>query len=90
MNTELGKIALKYPGIYQCVEPENSEAFIAGLVECLAKDTQQVNTVARDYAVTNINVDTVIDRFVGDMLALLKDKRSTTEAPRKAGRRDGF
>ena len=72
INTELGKIALKYQGIYQCVEPENSAAFIAGLIECLAKDTRQVNTVARDYAVANINVDTVIDRFVGDMRTLLK------------------
>jgi len=72
MNTELGKIALKYPGIYQCVEPENSETFIAGLVECLAKDTQQVNAVAREYAVANINVDTVINRFVRDIQALVK------------------
>ncbi len=72
MNTELGKIAVKYPGIYQCVEPENSEAFIAGLIECLAKDTRQVNTVARDYAVANINVNTVIDRFVDEMQALVK------------------
>ncbi len=72
MNTELGKIAVKYPGIYQCVEPENNEAFVAGLVECLAKDTGQVNAVARDYAVANINVNTVIDRFVDDMRALVK------------------
>ncbi len=71
-NTELGKIAVKYPGIYQCVEPENSDAFVAGLIECLGKDTRQINTVAREYAVANINMNTVIDRFVDDMRALLK------------------
>ncbi len=72
MDTELGKIALKYPGIYQCVEPESSDAFVSGLVKCLGTDTRQVNTVARDYAVANINVDTVIDRFVVDMQALVR------------------
>ncbi len=71
-DTELGKIAERFPGVFQCVEPENSETFIAGLVECLAKDTRQVNAVAREYAVANINVNTVIDRFVDDMRALVK------------------
>ncbi len=71
-DTELGKIAVKYPGIYQCVDPENSDAFIAGLIECLGKDTRQINTVAREYAVANINMNTVIDRFVDDMRVLLK------------------
>jgi len=71
-DTELGKIAAKFPGIYQCVEPENSDAFVSGLTQCLALDTRQINTVAREYAVANINMNTVIDRFVDDMRVLLK------------------
>jgi len=66
-NTELGKIAKKYAGIYHCVEPENETAFITGLRLCLEKDTKAVNQVARDYAVKNINIDRVIDRFVNSL-----------------------
>ncbi len=66
-DTELGRIAEKYPLIYTCVEPENLEAFISKLIECLAKNTKLINSVARKYAVESLNVGSVIDRFVEDL-----------------------
>lgn len=69
-HTELGKIADKYPGIYTCVEPENSDVFIEGLERCLALDTKQANMTARNYSVENLNIDKVIDRFVKDLEGL--------------------
>jgi colanic acid biosynthesis glycosyl transferase WcaI len=66
-DTELGKIAQKHKGIYHCVEPENRQAFITGVKLCLSQDTKAVNTIARAYAIDNINIHTVIDRFVNDL-----------------------
>ncbi|NQY88106.1 MAG: WcaI family glycosyltransferase [Colwellia sp.] len=66
-DTELGKIAEKYPLIYNCVEPENLEAFINKLIECTERNTRLINKEARKYAVENLNLDRVIDRFVDDL-----------------------
>lgn len=70
-HTELGKIAGKYPGIYQLVEPEQPHDFIAALRGLLQQNTQQTNQIARDYAVDNINSDKVIQRFVEDLKNLV-------------------
>ncbi|WP_026958947.1 glycosyltransferase WbuB [Aliagarivorans taiwanensis] len=72
-DTELGKIATKYPGIYTCVEPENTDAFIKGLKQVLATDTTSTNTIAREYAVENLNKAKVIARFADDLSALVKN-----------------
>ena len=69
-QTELGKIAGKYPGIYCCVEPENLSAFLVGLESCLAMNAYEPNMVARNYAVENLNRDKIIDRFVKDLEGL--------------------
>lgn len=66
-HTELGEIASRYPGIFHCVEPEDTAAFIAGLQHCLAQNTAVPNQLARDYAVENINSEQVIARFVRSM-----------------------
>jgi colanic acid biosynthesis glycosyl transferase WcaI len=71
-DTELGKISALYPGIYQLVEPENSEAFIAGLTRLLASDTKATNQLARHYAVENINKDKVIKRFIQNLEQITK------------------
>ena len=63
-DTELGRLAQQYPGIYQCVEPESITAFNEGLAACLAVDTSKPNTIARRYAIENLNESAVIDRFV--------------------------
>jgi colanic acid biosynthesis glycosyl transferase WcaI len=69
--TELGKIAERYPGIYQLVEPEHSADFITALRHILQQDTKATNQIARDYAVENINSDKVIKRFVEDLQQLV-------------------
>jgi colanic acid biosynthesis glycosyl transferase WcaI len=68
-DTELGRIAEKHNGIYHCVEPENTIAFIEGIKVCLKKETNTVNMVAREYAVNNINKHKVIDRFINELHA---------------------
>ena len=63
-ETELGRIAKRYPGIYHCIEPDSKEAFIVGLREYLAVDTRVVNKVAREYAVSYLNQQSITDNFI--------------------------
>ncbi|MFT5705978.1 MAG: colanic acid biosynthesis glycosyl transferase WcaI [Oceanospirillaceae bacterium] len=72
--TELGQIAAKYPGIYDCVEPENTDAFIAGLNSLLNKDLSQPNRVARRFAEQFLSKKQIIDQFVSDLTALVQSK----------------
>jgi colanic acid biosynthesis glycosyl transferase WcaI len=78
-DTELGRIAENHPEIYHCVEPENTSAFIKGLTICLQKDTKAINTVAREYAMKNINIHTVIDNFVKKLHEISKFKYINNE-----------
>lgn len=64
-HTELGKLAVEYPGIYTCVEPENVDAFCEGLDIELAKTG--INTIARQYAEENLNKDAILSRFRKDL-----------------------
>ena len=70
-DTELGELVRRVPGIYHCVEPEDSNAFISGLRQCLAQDTQSTNTIARQYAVDHINSEQVLARFAQDLSELV-------------------
>ena len=71
-DTELGKIARLYPGIYRLVEPENTSVFIEALEQMLDSDTRVINQIARDYAVENINKDKVIGRFVENLQQIIE------------------
>ncbi len=72
-NTELGKISEKFPNIYTCVEPESTVSFVSGLKAILALDTTMPNMIARQYALDNLNVETVIDRFYASILELIDE-----------------
>ena len=73
-NTELGQIAAKHPGIFTCVEPENTQAFIAGLSQVLAVETRGHNVVARQFAEQFLAKDKILDQFVADLKALVAKK----------------
>ena len=74
-DTELGKIAVKYPGMYTLAEPENLEAFITALdVELgrLEKGVTAYNAIARLYAEKNLNKDAILAKFLDNMHQLVK------------------
>lgn len=75
-STELGELARRVPGIYHCVEPEDNNAFINGLHQCLVQDTRSTNTIARQYAVDHINSEQVLARFAEELFELAS-KEST-------------
>jgi len=68
-HTELGQLVEEYPGIYTCVEPENLDAFCAGLEKELDR-AQGINTVARGYAEQNLNKEAILQRFTCDLVEL--------------------
>ena len=68
-DTELGRLAQEYPGIYSCVEPESLDSFCQGLEVELAKSG--VNTVARTYAEKNLNKEAILSRYREDLLKLV-------------------
>ncbi len=76
LNTELGELANRYPGIYHCVEPEDPAAFITALKQCLAKVTSVTNVIARDYAVSQIDGKQVLKNFANTLIELA-NKEST-------------
>ena len=69
-NTELGNIAKNHPGIFTLVEPEDVNAFTAGLQTMVAKDTSQHNVIAREYATQYLAKDKILDQFVIDLKKL--------------------
>ncbi len=73
-STELGKIEQANPDIYTRVEPENTKDFIAGLKNVLVKDTSKPNVIARNYALKNLDINNIIERFVSDIDKLVKGK----------------
>lgn len=70
-NTELGRLAIKFEGIYQCAEPENLLSFTQELSSMLTKDLRQRNSIARRYAEEYLAKDKVLDKFVEDLNKLI-------------------
>ncbi len=74
-STELGKIEQANPNIYTRVEPESIKDFISGLNTVLAIDTSKPNVIARNYALKNLDINNIIERFISDIKKLVKGKR---------------
>ncbi len=72
-DTEPGRLCKKFPGIAECVEPEDSAAFIAGLEVLMAavSAAQSHNTVARQYALDYLSKKAVLGRFETDIQSLI-------------------
>ena len=73
-STELGKIEQANSGIYTRVEPENTKELVVGLKTVLATDTSKPNMIARNYALENLDINNIIERFISDLDKLVKGK----------------
>jgi colanic acid biosynthesis glycosyl transferase WcaI len=62
-DTSLGVLCEEYPGIAQLVEPESVDALVAGIERCLAMPLP--NAVATNYALTYLDKETILRRFLG-------------------------
>ncbi|MFT6735027.1 MAG: colanic acid biosynthesis glycosyl transferase WcaI [Polaribacter sp.] len=70
-DTELGKLAERFKGIFNCIEPENTSAFILGLRSLLNKDLTTHNQVARAYAEEYLAKDKIFDKLINDLKQLV-------------------
>jgi len=70
-DTELGKLAERFSGIFHCVEPENIAAFVGGLKALLNADLTSHNQIARSYAEKYLAKDKIFDKFVDDLKQLV-------------------
>lgn len=68
-DTELGQLAINFPGIYDCIEPENPSEFFQCLAAMLRRDLSQHNPIARSYAEKYLDKNKVFDKFVRDLEA---------------------
>ena len=64
-ETELGQLCQSYPGIAVCVEPESTDALVAGIERCLTMPA--LNTVAREYAERTLEKENVLSQFIADI-----------------------
>ena len=72
-ETELGRLCSNFPGIAERVEPEDLDAFIAGLSILIEKVSMSDchNKTARQYALDYLNKDAVLNRFEQDLVRLV-------------------
>lgn len=78
-ETELGRIANKFPGIYTCVPPEDLAAFTAGLISEIASARQQkANQIARHYAEIHLAKDAILERFKRETGLLVENEIETS------------
>ena len=69
-NTELSILADRYPGIYTCIIPEDSDTLYEALEIELAKTRQ--NEVARQYALKNLEKEKVLGEFELNLKQLIE------------------
>ncbi|MDY6927549.1 MAG: WcaI family glycosyltransferase [Pseudomonadota bacterium] len=69
--TELGQLAEKFPGIYDLIEPESTDALVTAIERQLTREEKTHNSVARHYAEENLDREKIIDRFLHDVQAKL-------------------
>jgi colanic acid biosynthesis glycosyl transferase WcaI len=74
-ESELGRLCQKYPGIAECVEPENLTQFVNALHKMLSiakSEKPNTNIIARDYALNKLNKDIVLQNFANILKNLIK------------------
>lgn len=64
-STELGQLCQTFPGIAVCVEPESVTALTAGIERALQMPHH--NTVAREYAESALEKESVLTQFMTDI-----------------------
>lgn len=72
-HTELGLLCRNFPGIAECVETENANAFVDALsrmLACIDVNDREPNYIAREYAIQFLSKEAILARFEKDLKAL--------------------
>lgn len=74
-DTELGQLAVKFPGIYTLAEPESFPSFIQALnIELghIGEGGNCYNKIAREYAEQHLNKDAILSKFLDNVRQLIR------------------
>ncbi len=69
-GTELWRLSKQFPGIFECIEPENPSLFIGTLQRLLDEEHRKPNEIARNYAGKYLALDSILSRFEHDLIKL--------------------
>lgn len=73
-DTELGRLAEQFPGIYTLAEPESLASFMGSLSIELGRQNNSVNNynrTAREYAEQHLNKDAILSKFLDNARKLV-------------------
>lgn len=74
LETELGRLVSENSGIATLIPPEDCDALVEAILtlcEKIAPHSRKFNRIARDYAVSNLGREKVLERFEESLLALV-------------------
>jgi colanic acid biosynthesis glycosyl transferase WcaI len=74
-GTELAFLVEQYQGIAELVEPENLSAFIQGLDRLLGRERAGVNLVAREYALSKLAKEPILEAFFASLTDICAEVR---------------
>jgi colanic acid biosynthesis glycosyl transferase WcaI len=74
-GTELAFLVEQYQGIAELVEPENLSAFIQGLDRLLGRERAGVNLVAREYALSKLAKEPILEAFLASLTDICAEVR---------------
>ncbi|PPD36575.1 MAG: colanic acid biosynthesis glycosyltransferase WcaI [Methylomonas sp.] len=78
-DTELGLLCQKFPGIAECIEPENAEALTNTIQQQLTKlpprAKGEFNQIARQFALDNLKKDQVLKNFVQELASRIQQEK---------------
>lgn len=69
-DTELGLLEKRFPGIYKLIEPENLEKLVEALKQQLSTTDVSYNRIARNYSVSYLNKEKIIDDFMSSVIKM--------------------
>jgi colanic acid biosynthesis glycosyl transferase WcaI len=71
-HTELSKIAEEHTGIYDVIEPESVPDLTRAIKTKLKTQTRTHNTIARQFAINNLDKHKIIDKFTQELNTIIK------------------
>ncbi len=74
-DTELWLLCKQFPGIFECIEPENRELFVKTLIRLVNQHHEKPNKIARSYAKEYLSMDSILSRLEDDLTGLNETKK---------------
>lgn len=71
-GSELRYLSGKYPGIFQCIDPEDTSLLVSAITLMLEKEVLKYNKVAREFAINNLSRDKLLKDYYEHLYSLIQ------------------